>query len=473
MCFVHTLAFILLGLSPLGAESKARLRSEPQKRTVFLAPFENQSKSRNFNYLRETIPDAFIRPLKKKHRFKILNRSRALRKARAEGVPTTGLSDTQRAVDLGRAVEADVVVVGYFVRKGKRIRIEARAIDVNAGRVSVEDSALIRTDATMFDSIDRLAERMSGPMAKKLLPLPKTPSLAIVTPITKEILQSANKMGEAQLAQKVGITPITKVDTTEAIISPPKPEIIQEIKPERKAETKPELKPDEKTLNAPEKKETVKGAESETTKPAEIKNTAAPVEVRPPPAPQRIIFLEAGLSFLQPWGPTDSGITYNLKYPLAEFNPGLAVSLVFQDKIPRWSYLTYLDGFQYFASLDYSLHNASLAIMSQSGRLLVGREPLQLQHFGITVGLSRTWDVWRFGLTPYAGAALGYASLKATGSHLLFAGVLPGADFGCRLRIYVWRLAEIGLDIRAGIRYLSEENSFLDYRVLLSGGVRL
>jgi TolB-like protein len=148
------------------------------KRRVFLLPFMNERRDKNSEYLAVSIPEAFSTPLLKTNNFVILNRTSVERYAQQMGIYLTDLYDVKNAVNVGKKVGADVVVVGKFESNEKGLKINARAIDVQAEALSVEDSESTAKNTAMFDAISRLAERMSRPMAEKMKPMESAPPVA-------------------------------------------------------------------------------------------------------------------------------------------------------------------------------------------------------------------------------------------------------------------------------------------------------
>lgn len=163
-----------------GAENISQAKNDrgvqrTYNRRVLLTIFFNEQHDSQKDYLSVSIPDSFAPPLKKTRKFAILDRSTADLYLRVMAISQADLMKDENAVRLGKAMGADVVVVGRFASEGNLVFIEAKAIDVHAEIVSVQDSVEIKTNSTMFQEINRLAARMSGPMAEKLQPLQAPP----------------------------------------------------------------------------------------------------------------------------------------------------------------------------------------------------------------------------------------------------------------------------------------------------------
>lgn len=197
-------AFIALHAegNPQPADSDIVLTQEKKfKRRVLLTLFINENHDQNTEYLSITIADAFAKPLTKTGNFTVLNRSSIERYMQTMGISIRDIYKTENAVRLGKAVGADVVVVGRYVTAGQKVTIDAKAIDVQAGRISVEDTAEVRTNSLMFDAINELARKMSAPMAEKMKPLEEPPPPAEVVLDEQQIVAEVKKIEEKKAAE--------------------------------------------------------------------------------------------------------------------------------------------------------------------------------------------------------------------------------------------------------------------------------
>ncbi len=176
-------------------------KARKYNRRVMLMVFINESHDKDKEYLGLSVADAFSPPLIKTGNFIILNRNSVARYMKTMGIPHDDVYKAENATRLGKAIGADVIVVGKFVNSGDAVVIEAKAVDVQAGLVSVEDSEQIKTNTSMFNSINRLAERMSGPMAEKMKPLEVPPPPAEVVLTEEQVVEEVKKIEEKKVAE--------------------------------------------------------------------------------------------------------------------------------------------------------------------------------------------------------------------------------------------------------------------------------
>jgi TolB-like protein len=169
------------------------------KRRVLLTVFLNEHQDKDREYLSASIPDAFANPLVETQNFVILNRKSVVRYLEAMGITPSEVYDESNAVGLGKAIGADVVLVGKFSNASEEVLIEAKAVDVQTGRTSVEAKTSVKTNSNMFDAINAMARQMSTPMAEKMQPMktPPPPAEVVLTEgeVAEQVKQSNEKKG--------------------------------------------------------------------------------------------------------------------------------------------------------------------------------------------------------------------------------------------------------------------------------------
>lgn len=160
---------ILLMLAP--ALTAAAPVAKSGKRTVAIFPFVNTRTAKNFAYLEDTLSDAILGELGKLKVFEFAapNEIQSSKKSLGQEYPL--IVYEHRAARVGEQMKSDVVVTGNFLEVEGTMLVQAKAIDVASGRSKVSKSSIIKTDATMFDGIQKLAADMSGDIARALGPL--------------------------------------------------------------------------------------------------------------------------------------------------------------------------------------------------------------------------------------------------------------------------------------------------------------
>jgi TolB-like protein len=141
------------------------------KRTVAVFPFVNTRTAKNFAYLEESLSDAISGELGKLKVFEFSAPADIQSNKKSLGSDYPSIVYEHYAARVGEKMHSDVIVTGNFLEIEGTMLVQAKAIDVASGRSKVSKSSIIKTDATMFDNIQKLAADMSGDMARALGPL--------------------------------------------------------------------------------------------------------------------------------------------------------------------------------------------------------------------------------------------------------------------------------------------------------------
>lgn len=140
------------------------------QRRVLIMDFHSPQEKRDLEYLKVSIPEAFIGPLQKTNTFELQSRDISTEYQAQRPQKSQALSDAE-AIKLGNSTQSEVIITGNFMLTGNELVIQARAIDVISGRVSVSEMIKTRVNNSLFDNINALAQKMSEAMAKELPPL--------------------------------------------------------------------------------------------------------------------------------------------------------------------------------------------------------------------------------------------------------------------------------------------------------------
>ncbi|MBX3723344.1 MAG: hypothetical protein KF713_15980 [Turneriella sp.] len=165
---ISALLFFAAGFTSLAAEIAFQ---KPTLRRILVVDFVNQKHDAATNFLIQSIPNAFMKPLEKTHAFEILDPQKGRTVVEALEIAADELYDIETAVRLGKAANAEIVIIGNFIVMQNRIQIQAQAIDVASGRVRVSDSEVATADSRIFESINALTERMSEKIRADVVPV--------------------------------------------------------------------------------------------------------------------------------------------------------------------------------------------------------------------------------------------------------------------------------------------------------------
>jgi len=130
------------------------------KVVIAIVDFKNTSRDESLDYLEKAIPESIITSMAKGGRLEIVERSRLQDAISEMKLGMSGVVDEQTAVEVGRAVGANAILVGSFVRIGSMIQINARLIDVETSRIIKADSKRGRVGEEIFTLMDQTADSM-------------------------------------------------------------------------------------------------------------------------------------------------------------------------------------------------------------------------------------------------------------------------------------------------------------------------
>lgn len=144
------------------------------KRKVLILDFVNKNKADQVNsYLVETIPDAMIDPLSATKSFEIMKRDAGKKMVMLKQVKADDLATEDVAIGVAKELGADVVVIGSYLVNNNEMLFQARAIEVESGRLAVSKSQRGAVGSNMFGLIDKLAKDLSTEMKTELPPIPQ------------------------------------------------------------------------------------------------------------------------------------------------------------------------------------------------------------------------------------------------------------------------------------------------------------
>lgn len=142
-------------------------------RRILILDFVNQKRDVSSEFLVQSIPDAFVKPLEEAKSFEIIDPQKGRDLALKMGIAADRLYDIPVAAALGKKAEADIVMIGNFITIQGTVQMQAKAVEVSSERVKVTDNAVTSVSGKLFDGINGLANRMSGKMKAELPPLPE------------------------------------------------------------------------------------------------------------------------------------------------------------------------------------------------------------------------------------------------------------------------------------------------------------
>ncbi len=152
----------------------ALFAAAPELKRVMILDFKNILKKKEFGYLESSITDAVRQKLKAKFAYEEINRTRWLDVANQNYIIEDDLFTYSAAMNLGLLSKQDVVIFGGYVVESKggsanpEIRTRVRILDLAKRKEIADFEMKSLVDATIFDSVEKIAERIEKEAAAVL-----------------------------------------------------------------------------------------------------------------------------------------------------------------------------------------------------------------------------------------------------------------------------------------------------------------
>ena len=155
--------------APLQEKPAASEPSKSVKRTVFAAPFENETREEQYDPAAAGMGDLVAVLLAEREDVRIVERQRLEALTAEQAQSLKGLTGEAHAIQAGKLFKADTVISGrLFLVEGK-MTVSAKAIDIATERVVASDQMSGRSE-----DIFEVALQLAGKLAKQMQwPLPK------------------------------------------------------------------------------------------------------------------------------------------------------------------------------------------------------------------------------------------------------------------------------------------------------------
>ncbi|HBG92261.1 MAG: hypothetical protein A2X54_00825 [Nitrospirae bacterium GWF2_44_13] len=138
-----------------------------QEKRIAVLPFKNLMHKQDLNWLSEAIPETITAKLGSIRGVTLIERSQLDAAFKELGFQKAGVVDEKTAVKAGKIAGVDIVVIGSFSVLGDQVRISARFVEVQTGRIlsTAEETKSFRemyalTDAVAFSLAESLQKAL-------------------------------------------------------------------------------------------------------------------------------------------------------------------------------------------------------------------------------------------------------------------------------------------------------------------------
>jgi len=156
--------------APAGADKKARRpTTQPAKRVIFAAPFENQTNQEQYDPAAAGMGDLVAVLLANQKHITVVERQKLLSLTAEQAKALKGLTGKKYAIAAGKLLKADTVLVGRLFLIKDKLTVSVKALDIATARVLAADQISCRptylTEAAL-QMARRLGKQMSLPLGK-------------------------------------------------------------------------------------------------------------------------------------------------------------------------------------------------------------------------------------------------------------------------------------------------------------------
>jgi len=132
----------------------------PGRKPLAVMYFENQSDSRELDWLREGLADMLITNLSRSKKLTVLGRQQLHLLLERIGHRQADAIRLDDAVEIGRRTQADAIVMGGFARLGEKLRISVNLYDARNGQPLASESFVDDKPEDLLNQIDLLSLKL-------------------------------------------------------------------------------------------------------------------------------------------------------------------------------------------------------------------------------------------------------------------------------------------------------------------------
>jgi tetratricopeptide (TPR) repeat protein len=134
----------------------------PGKKAVAVMYFENQSQSRDLDWLREGLEDMLITDLSHSRKLTVLSRQQLHLLLERIGHAQADVIRLDDAVEIGRRSQADAIALGSFARVGEKIRINVNLYDAQTSQSLASESLVADKTDDILNQVDLLSLKLAA-----------------------------------------------------------------------------------------------------------------------------------------------------------------------------------------------------------------------------------------------------------------------------------------------------------------------
>jgi TolB-like protein len=156
---------ICLAAAPLGAQAEPKL-------SISVLYFDNTTGNEDLDWLSEGLADMTATDLAASPRAVLVERERLEKVLREQELAYSGMADPSTAPELGRILNAGILVYGSFIASGSALRLDAKAVSSETGAILAAAQATAEA-SEVFKAQAELSSRLAAGLGLELRRAPE------------------------------------------------------------------------------------------------------------------------------------------------------------------------------------------------------------------------------------------------------------------------------------------------------------
>ena len=133
--------------------------TQPAHMTIAVLPFKNLSNDEKLDWLCEGIAESITTEFAKDKKFTIVEKSQIDKIYKELAFGLGELVDPATAQEMGKMLDCDSIISGSFQKSGKKIKVDARRIESETGKV-YEAVSVIGSEDNIFALYEKLTKKL-------------------------------------------------------------------------------------------------------------------------------------------------------------------------------------------------------------------------------------------------------------------------------------------------------------------------
>ncbi len=137
-----------------------------ERDSIAVFQFDNLTRSKNYEFLSNSIPDLVVSAIADLKRFQVIRRTNIENLIRRQNIAVTQVN--HQASTLSKQLKADIFIVGSFTVVKDRLLITGNIYSTNGEKLLAGGSEQGNIDTSIFDTMDRFVKKLSDNLDKAI-----------------------------------------------------------------------------------------------------------------------------------------------------------------------------------------------------------------------------------------------------------------------------------------------------------------